>query len=454
MGGEPILSGGIGKLAATNLMKHKISQNKLIFLKDLVKDVVHASRILPGAQLPIEETNMPTRNTTGVTLIRPGGRTCYPAFWVRDLAMGLESNCLPAAELKGMLLLTAQCQRGAQPWHLDTGAVVPPFAIPDHILLNGEPVFFPGTYSSAPNQGGEKWGFQPPFDDNYYFIEMAYYYLKMSGDKTLFQSQIKGVPLLKRLERAFSVPPYDKTTGIVLTTEKDRGISFGFFDSIYQTGYLLFASLLRFQAALHLKTICERLGEINKAKQYQGEAARIKKSIPEVFATSSGWLNAATGIGKQHDVWGTAYALYLGILEGKTRDNALSAIHDAYNSGTICHRGNVRHIPTTENYSETSAWEKALGKINTYQNGAYWGTASGYVFYALYQTDKESFGKIVNEYIDELREGDYRQGEEYGSPWECFHPDGNHRQNPVYKTSVSLPFAALKKVGLYDLITR
>ena len=54
---------------------------------------------------------------------------------------------------------------------------------------------------------------------------------------------------------------------------------------------------------------------------------------------------------------------------------------------------------------------------------------------------------MVNEYIDELKRGDYRQGEEYGSPGECFHPEENHRQNSVYKTSVTLQFAALKRVG-------
>ena len=293
-------------------------------------------------------------------------------------------------------------------------------------------------------------GFQPPFDDNYYFIEMAYYYLQMSRDKNLFQSKIKGVPFLKRLDRAFSVPPSDKTTGMVVTTEKDRGVNFGFFDAVYQTGYLLFASLLRFRAAFLMKTICESLGENNKAKQYQKEADRVKRNIPEVFATSSGWLNATTGICKQHDVWGTSYAIYIDALERNIRKTALSTINDAYRSGIMCYQGNVRQILTTENYSKRSAWEKALSPINRYQNGAYWGTASGWVFYALYQIDKKSFIKMVNEYIDELIEGDYRKGEEYGSPWECFHPDGNWRQNPVYKTSVSIPFAVLKRVGLYD----
>ena len=139
-------------------MEVMVWKDKLAFLKNLTQDVVNASRILPKAQIPIEETNIPTRNTTGITLICPGGRTCYPAFWIRDLAMDLGSGLITVDELKGMLFLTAQRQNGSNPWYLDTGAVVPPFAIPDHILLNGEPVFFPGTYSSGPDQGGKEWG--------------------------------------------------------------------------------------------------------------------------------------------------------------------------------------------------------------------------------------------------------------------------------------------------------
>lgn len=434
------------------IMKYSmnISQDKLTFLENLTKDVVEEARIPPNGELPFITPPPARKNTTGVTLIRPGGRSCYPAFWIRDFAMSLESGCITPEELKEMLILTAKCQNGERPRNLETGAVVPPFAVPDHILLNGEPVFFPGTWSSGLDQGGEKFGFQPPFDDNYYFIEMAFQYLRITDNRVPFHQEINGLSLLERLERAFSVPPCEKDTGIVIITEKDRGVNFGFFDALYQTGHLLFASLLRFKAALNMGCIYEKLGESWKAKEYQKEAERIKKNIPKIFATSSGWLNATTGICKQHDVWGTAYAIYIDALEGDVKENAICAIRNAYCSGTISYRGNIRQILTTDNYSETSAWERALPRINTYQNGAYWGTASGWVFYALAQVDEESFAQIVNEYIGELIEGDYRKGEDYGSPWECFHPEGNYRQNPVYMTSVTVPFTALKKLGLYS----
>ena len=55
--------------------------------------------------------------------------------------------------------------------------------------------------------------------------------------------------------------------------------------------------------------------------------------------------------------------------------------------------------------------------------------------------------RLAREYIEELREGDFRKGKEFGSPWECFHPDNDHRQNPVYMTSVTCPLAAFRRIA-------
>ena len=54
--------------------------------------------------------------------------------------------------------------------------------------------------------------------------------------------------------------------------------------------------------------------------------------------------------------------------------------------------------------------------------------------------------RLPREYVQELRDGDFRKGPAYGSPWECMHPAGNHRQNPVYLASVSVPLAAFERI--------
>jgi hypothetical protein len=54
--------------------------------------------------------------------------------------------------------------------------------------------------------------------------------------------------------------------------------------------------------------------------------------------------------------------------------------------------------------------------------------------------------ELAKEYIDELREGDFRKGPGFGSPWECMHPDGDYKQNPVYPTNVTGPLAAFRRL--------
>ncbi|WP_423130229.1 hypothetical protein [Gaoshiqia sp. Z1-71] len=79
------------------------------------------------------------------------------------------------------------------------------------------------------------------------------------------------------------------------------------------------------------------------------------------------------------------------------------------------------------------------------QNGAYWGTPVGWVCYAIAKVDGGAARKLAGEYLDDLKMHDYRKGEEFGAPYECFHPSGN-RQNPVYLTSVTCPYAVFLKI--------
>jgi len=122
---------------------------------------------------------------------------------------------------------------------------------------------------------------------------------------------------------------------------------------------------------------------------------------------------------------------------------AINALTDAYREGTIAWQGQIRHVPTDLDFSEASAWETSYVPKNTYQNGAYWATPTGWVCAAIAKADEAAARRLAGEYIAALRADDFRQGEEFGSPWECMHPQGDHRQNPVYMTSVSLPLAVL-----------
>ena len=85
------------------------------FLEGLTAAVMDASRVAPGAKVGNIGPNV-----TGGTLIRPGGRTCYPAFWIRDYAMSLGSGLVTQEEQRHMLLLTARHQQDEE-WRLPSG---------------------------------------------------------------------------------------------------------------------------------------------------------------------------------------------------------------------------------------------------------------------------------------------------------------------------------------------
>ena len=94
-------------------------------------------------------------------------------------------------------------QNGESERCIANGLRVPPFAIADHINYDGNPVFFPGTYSSGEDQGKGSFGYFPPFCDNYYFIIMVDAYLRQSENVEILNTEYSSIVLLNRLEYAF-----------------------------------------------------------------------------------------------------------------------------------------------------------------------------------------------------------------------------------------------------------
>jgi len=93
----------------TNQNQSKLPAEDIVFLKKITADVIEASRVGPGQDVASYGPNM-----TGDTIIRPGGRNCYPAFWVRDYAMSLETGFMTSRRLS------------ARPWpsHMRTGRLL------------------------------------------------------------------------------------------------------------------------------------------------------------------------------------------------------------------------------------------------------------------------------------------------------------------------------------------
>jgi hypothetical protein len=323
------------------------------------------------------------------------------------------------------------------------GTSIPKGSIADHIRIDdGKPIYFPGTYSFE-NQGDKKWGMQPPFCDQFFFIQMAYLYVKSFSKTTELSKKINGVKLINRLEQAYQMPPSDTQSHLIQVDESNRGVDFGFRDAIYITGKLCYASLLKYQAANQMAYLFTKMGYKSKALVYQQEANLLKRSLISTFIDARGMLRASTRTSGQADVWATSLAINLGIITGQARLKAAQYLRDAYVKGELSQKGNIRHIVQSDDFNAISAWEKSVVPINTYQNGAYWGTPVGWVCQAIAYVDLPSAQKLAKEFIQELREGDFRKGDSFGSPWECF--NDKLTQNPVYLTSVAVPLIIFKK---------
>jgi len=420
---------GQSKTQISNLL----SESDLGYLKELTKNVLESSRIYPEQKISPNFGG----NQTGGILIRPGGRKCYPAFWIRDYAMSLECGFITKDEQKHMLQLTAsrQCD---QTWITNTGSMIPLGAIADHIRIDdSKPIFFPGTYDYN-SQGGKTFGMVPPYCDQFFFIDMAYYYMKSTSSAKFLLNEINGVRLIDRLEMAYKVPPTRQDGVLVYTTDDFRGVDFGFRDAIYITGELCYPSLLKYRASMELAELFELIKCKDKADAYRTTAKRLKNEIPQTFSDNRGMLLASTGKSKQADVWSTALAVYFGVLEGEKQKKTCQFLRDAYKNGTLTSRGNIRHVLTCDDFSESTAWERSKAVKNYYQNGAYWGTPTGWICYAIAKVDVYAAKQLAKEYIDDLRAGDYRKGSEIGAPWECYNADS--ARNSVYLTTVTCPY--------------
>ena len=75
-------------------MRDTLFHEAMQFAETLTANVLENSRVYPGQSVAGYGPN-----ATGGTLIRPGGRACYPSYWIRDFAMSLECGLISTAEI-------------------------------------------------------------------------------------------------------------------------------------------------------------------------------------------------------------------------------------------------------------------------------------------------------------------------------------------------------------------
>ena len=326
----------------------------------------------------------------------------YEAFWLRDYVYTLEGSIRSYSNQE----LSDACRVFLQSLREDGAGV-------DCVKFDGTPIYMPGFGSLGKN---------PVADGSQFTVAVVWHTYQRTQDVPLVREAIE------RLLRTMDAVPRNPDTGLVHIKpgpEPDR-CPYGFTDTVGKQGDVLFCSLLYVQACRQLSDLLGTLGRQKEAERWTAVGQRVVGSIRSVFWDPAiGLFRAATIRCREPDIWGSAFAVYLGVASREQAEAVASYFQCHY--AQIVQHGQIRHLPGGV------YWEQALCKPDTYQNGAYWATPTGWFVYTLDLVDSDLADRTVGDLVRDFRN--------HGA---CEWIFGAKRQLPNYLASASLPLAGIR----------
>ncbi len=308
----------------------------------------------------------------GVWLHTPDGVGNYKAQWTRDTYYMIEyaGDLLDPQEIKASInyLLDGQREDGC---------------IPDRVNIKGKPIYSPG--------GENKPMADHALDNGPFMALMVCSYLDQYDDETYF-SEVE--PKLKRgLDHIFLAD-----NGLVYNDPESPQCVYGFTDIVKKTGNLLFSSLIYYDACMHLERLSKKFNSGN-AEEYRQRADLIRKNINLLWDEQTGMFWAADQSNKQIDIWGSAFAIDVGITSPEQSAKITDYLISNYDQ--IVQRGQVRHLPGSDAH-----WEQLFHSCDegTYQNGAFWATPIAWVIPVYAKRDMKLAQKMLQAVIDDFQE--------------------------------------------------
>jgi hypothetical protein len=166
-------------------------------------------------------------------------------------------------------------------------------------------------------------------------------------------------------------------------------------------------------------------GRSEEAGKWQAEAGRVAVSLPTIFWDEKlGLFRAATLKCREPDIWGSAFAVYLGVASRKQSLRIARYFKDHY--AEIVEHGQLRHLPGGV------YWEAACPR-DTYQNGGYWATPVGWFIHTLDLADP----KLADQTLLDLVEDFQKRGV---TEW----VRGDHQAVRNYIASATMPLAGAR----------
>jgi hypothetical protein len=325
----------------------------------------------------------------------------YEAFWLRDYEYALEG----AADALTEEELLTSCR-------LFVGSIREDGAGVDCVKFDGTPIYMPGYGSMGQN---------PVADGSQFTVGVAWHTYQRTRDADLLTEVLD--PLVSTMRAV----PRNTTTGLVHIAPGDHWdrCPYGFTDTARKQGDVLFCSLLYVQASRQLADLLSSGERDEDADMWAHEADRVASSVRSVlWDPDVGLFRAATHRCREHDIWGSAFAVYLGVADSD-QSSAIAGYFKSHHAEIVQH-GQVRHLPAGV------YWEQGCRR-DTYQNGGYWATPTGWFVYTLDLVDPDLADRTVIDLVADFK----RHGA-------CEWVFNDERRLPNYVASACLPLAGIR----------
>ena len=355
-----------------------------------------AHRIIRASAVPMNDGTLAFPPQVGIG---------YDAFWLRDYEYALEGSIQSFSDKE----LTDACRVFVKAIRADGAAV-------DCVRFNGTPIYKPG-YGSM--------GKEPVLDGPPFTVSVAWQTYRRTKDKALLQEVLE--PLVKTM----NYMPRNPTNRLAHIKFPGERCPYGFTDSISKSGDELFCSLLMVQAARELSDLLEAGGRAAEAQQWRREAERISGSVRDVFWDAQvGLFRSTTGACNVPDIWGSAFAVWLGVATKEQAQQIARYFKEHYDELVL--HGQVRHMPGFLDWHG----RKTTTNSGQYQSGGFWATPVGWFVYTLDLADPVLADKAVIEMV--------RHFQAHGA-CEWINREGTC-QLPGYTASAALPLDGIRAV--------
>ena len=342
----------------------------------------------------------------GATAFIPQAGGGYRAFWLRDYAYMLEGcpEAFTHEEMKSSLLTFV-------------GGLNTNGASVDHVNFDGTIDY--GSLAS-----------NPVADGSMFTVDVAWRTYQQTRDIALLKQ------VIDKLVQTMNAVPMDPIgNGLVYIDPNlpwDR-MAWGFTDTVRQSGDTLMCSLLYVRACNQLAELLTAVGQGSHAASWRTAATMTTASIQSVFWNPSiGLFNAATVRCNQPDIMGSAFAVHIGVATPEQAAAIANYFNKNYDSLVVA--GQIRHLPGR------TYWQNRLESIapETYQNGGYWGVATGWFAGTLAMVNPAKAGQMLVDAVNNYKTG---------SVYEWVNSAGKASGAGNYCASATMPLVLLKQLS-------